>query len=35
MTATLPSIDERPQIVETRERVGDWEADTVLSKGRN
>lgn len=23
------SIDERPQIVETRERFGDWEADTV------
>jgi IS30 family transposase len=21
--------------VETRERIGDWEADTVLSKGRN
>jgi len=35
VTATLPSIDERPSIVETRERVGDWEADTVLSKWRN
>jgi IS30 family transposase len=35
ITATLPSIDERPQIVEARERIGDWEADTVLSKGRN
>jgi len=35
ITATLPSIDERPPIVETRERIGDWEADTVLSKGRN
>ncbi len=35
VTATLPSIDERPPIVETRERIGDWEADTVLSKWRN
>lgn len=35
VTATLPSIDERPAIVETRERIGDWEADTVLSKWRN
>ena len=35
VTATLPSIDERPPIVKTRERIGDWEADTVLSKGRN
>lgn len=26
------SIDERPQIVETRERLGDWEADTVIGK---
>jgi len=26
------SIDERPAIVNTRERVGDWEADTVLGK---
>lgn len=31
----LPSIDERPEIVETRTRVWDWEADTVISKGRN
>ena len=35
ITATLPSIDERPKIVETRERIGDREADTVLSKWRN
>jgi len=35
VTSTLPSIDERPPIVERRERIGDWEADTVLSKGRN
>ena len=27
-------IDERPQIVEQRERVGDWEADTIISKGK-
>jgi IS30 family transposase len=26
------SIDERPAIVETRERFGDWEIDTVLGK---
>jgi IS30 family transposase len=26
------SIEERPAIVEKRERVGDWEADTVVSK---
>ncbi len=26
------SIDERPQIVEKRSRVGDWESDTVESK---
>jgi IS30 family transposase len=26
------SIDERPEIVDTRERLGDWEADTVLGK---
>ncbi len=27
-------IDERPQVVEQRERVGDWEADTIISKGK-
>ncbi len=26
------SIDERPAIVDTRERIGDWETDTVLGK---
>lgn len=26
------SIDERPSIVDTRERFGDWEVDTVLGK---
>jgi len=33
---TIPnrlSIDDRPAIVETRSRIGDWEADTVI--GRN
>lgn len=35
VNANLPSIDERPAIVDTREREGDWEADTVISKGRN
>jgi len=28
------SIDERPAIVETRTRIGDWEGDTVIGKGR-
>lgn len=28
------SIDERPSIVEGRSRVGDWEGDTVIGKGR-
>ena len=28
------SIDERPEIVDKRERLGDWEADTILGKGR-
>ena len=28
------SIEERPEIVKTRERIGDWEADTVVGKGR-
>jgi transposase, IS30 family len=27
-------ISERPKIVETRERFGDWEADTVVGRGR-
>jgi transposase, IS30 family len=31
----LPSIDDRPKIVETRKRIWDWEADTVISKWRN
>jgi IS30 family transposase len=26
------SIEERPQIVEQRKRVGDWEADTIIGK---
>ena len=32
---TIPnrlSIDDRPVIVETRSRIGDWEADTVIGK---
>jgi IS30 family transposase len=28
------SIDERPAIVETRQRLGDWEVDTIVGKGR-
>ena len=27
------SIDERPEIVEQRERIGDWEVDTIIGKG--
>ncbi|MBC8336878.1 MAG: IS30 family transposase [Anaerolineales bacterium] len=27
-------IDERPQAVEDRSRLGDWEADTIIGKGR-
>lgn len=27
-------IDERPQDVEQRTRLGDWEADTIISKGK-
>ena len=28
------SIDERPQVVSERSRLGDWEADTIIGKGR-
>ena len=28
------SIDERPEIVEQRKRLGDWEGDTIIGKGR-
>ncbi|MCK4960473.1 MAG: IS30 family transposase [Planctomycetes bacterium] len=28
------SIEERPEIVEERSRIGDWEGDTVVGKGR-
>ncbi len=27
------SIDERPAVVERRDRLGDWEADTIIGKG--
>jgi len=27
-------IDERPQVVEQRSRLGDWEADTIISQGK-
>ena len=27
-------IDERPAVIETRSRIGDWEGDTVIGKGR-
>ena len=27
------SIDERPAIVDTRQRPGDWEVDTMIGKG--
>ena len=28
------SIDERPQVVTDRNRLGDWEADTIIGKGK-
>ena len=28
-------IEERPKIVETRGRIGDWEVDTVMGKGKD
>jgi IS30 family transposase len=28
------SIDMRPEIINTRERIGDWEADTIIGKER-
>jgi IS30 family transposase len=27
------SIDQRPAIVDTRQRLGDWEVDTIIGKG--
>ena len=27
-------IDERPDVVERRNRIGDWEGDTIIGKGR-
>ena len=27
------SIDERPAVVNTRQRLGDWEGDTMIGKG--
>ena len=29
------SIDERPEVVARRERIGDWEADTIIGKNHN
>ena len=29
------SIDQRPDVVESRNRIGDWEGDTVVGKGRS
>ncbi|MCF7805103.1 MAG: IS30 family transposase [Candidatus Marinimicrobia bacterium] len=29
------SISQRPATVDTRERIGDWEGDTILGKGRS
>ena len=28
------SIEERPKVVERRERIGDWEADTIIGKSK-
>lgn len=30
--ASMPSIENRPSIVEKRERIGDWEDDTLVSR---
>ena len=27
------SIEDRPEVVDSRERIGDWEADTIVGKG--
>ena len=27
------SIDERPSVVDSRSRIGDWELDTIIGKG--
>jgi len=32
--ANRTSIDERPDIVDLKSRIGDWEGDTVIGKGR-
>ncbi len=29
------SIDERPEVVDCRDRLGDWEGDTIVGKGRS
>jgi IS30 family transposase len=29
------SIDDRPDVVDSRQRLGDWEGDTVVGKGRS
>jgi len=29
------SIDERPELVDKRERIGDWEGDTIIGKGHS
>jgi IS30 family transposase len=29
------SIDERPQVVDDKERIGDWEIDLVIGKGHS
>ena len=34
LTQENPSIETRPEIVEKRTRIGDWESDSVASKGR-
>jgi len=31
--AQRQSIDDRPPVIEKRERIGDWEADTIIGKG--
>ena len=29
------TIDQRPEIADTKQRLGDWEIDTIVGKGNN
>ena len=32
--SSLPGLGERPDVVDARQRIGDWEVDTILGQGR-